>query len=107
MCKVSRSQIRCDLDQGLLRTLRIPEEFATARGEAPDLSRLKDDPGLRAAIDPVVERVNRELSNLEKVRRFAIAPEPFTVENQMMTPTLKIRRHQIVQVHGDTIRALY
>ena len=88
-------------DEGFL------EDFAKARGAAPDLAKLKDDADLRAAIGGVVDQVNRDLSNLEKVRRFAIAPEPFTVENQMMTPTLKIRRHQIIQTYGDTLRALY
>ena len=82
-------------------------EFAKARGAAPDLAKFKDDEELRAAIGGVIDQVNRGLSNLEKVRRFAIAPEPFTVDNEMMTPTLKIRRHRIIQVYGDTLRALY
>jgi long-chain acyl-CoA synthetase len=46
---------------------------------------------MRAAID----RVNGELSVIEKVRQFAFADEPFTIDNGEMTPSLKIRRHAI------------
>ena len=56
---------------------------------------------------PVVERVNAKLANLEKVRRYAISPEPFTVDNGLMTPTLKIRRHKIKAAHGKTLEELY
>ena len=54
-----------------------------------------------------MDRVNKTLSVIEKVRRFAIAREPFTTENEMMTPTLKIRRHKIRERHGAALDALY
>jgi long-chain acyl-CoA synthetase len=41
------------------------------------------------------------------VRRFTLAREPFTVENEMMTPTLKIRRHAIQAVYEAEIEKLY
>ncbi len=58
-------------------------------------------------LSAVVERVNKELSATERVRRFLIAAEPFTVDNQMMTPTLKIRRHKIAERYGEALEALY
>ncbi len=54
-----------------------------------------------------VERVNRDLSVIEKVRRFIIADEAFTVENQQLTPSIKIRRHVIKEVYGPRLEALY
>ncbi len=54
-----------------------------------------------------MERVNQGLSPLERVRRFTVAHAPFTVENQMMTPTLKIRRHTIRAAYGEEIEGLY
>jgi long-chain acyl-CoA synthetase len=36
-----------------------------------------------------------------------VVPEPFTVENGMMTPTLKLRRHLIVKSYADAIEGLY
>ena len=54
-----------------------------------------------------VERVNKSLSNLEKIRRFVLAAEPFTIENEMLTPSMKIRRHKIRERHGAALDALY
>jgi long-chain acyl-CoA synthetase len=71
------------------------------------LTALADDPDLRAALDAVVARANREVSQLEKVRRFVIAPHAFTVDNDMMTPTLKVRRHKVKEAFGDRLEALY
>ena len=48
-----------------------------------------------------------ELSVIEKVRRFIIADEPFTVENEMLTPSIKIRRHVIKGAYGERMDALY
>jgi long-chain acyl-CoA synthetase len=54
-----------------------------------------------------VDRVNRELSIIEKVRRFIIADEAFTIDNEQLTPSMKIRRHVIKAVYGDRLDALY
>ena len=44
---------------------------------------------------------------IEKVRRFILADEPFTVENEQLTPSIKIRRHVIKAVYGERLDALY
>ena len=44
---------------------------------------------------------------IEKVRQFILADEPFTIENEQMTPSLKIRRHVLKQVYGERLDALY
>jgi long-chain acyl-CoA synthetase len=82
-------------------------EFAREHGKKPELAALADDPELRAALTATVERVNQALSPLERVRRFALAREAFTVENEMMTPTLKIRRHRIQAAYEKEIEELY
>lgn len=62
---------------------------------------------LRHAISAAVDRVNRNLSVIEKIRRFALADAPFTIENGQLTPSMKIRRHAIRAVYGDRLDALY
>ena len=59
------------------------------------------------ALSAAVERVNARLSNVEKVRKFIIADEPFTIENAQMTPTMKVRRHKLIEVYGERLAALY
>jgi long-chain acyl-CoA synthetase len=51
--------------------------------------------------------VNKDLSVTERIRRFVLADEPFTIENEQLTPSLKIRRHVIRKVYGERLDALY
>jgi long-chain acyl-CoA synthetase len=68
---------------------------------------LAADPGFLKAIGAVVARVNQRLGAAERVRRFLIAAEPFTIANGQMTPTLKVRRHVIRGEYGAALDALY
>jgi long-chain acyl-CoA synthetase len=63
--------------------------------------------GIAQAMVAAVERVNKDLSVTERIRRFIIADEPFTIENQQLTPSLKIRRHVLKDVYGERLDALY
>jgi long-chain acyl-CoA synthetase len=58
-------------------------------------------------LERAVDRVNADLSVIERVRRFITADEPFTIENEQLTPSLKIRRHVIAKEYGDRLAALY
>ena len=83
------------------------KEWAKENGKANNLAELASDPDLHKALSEVMNRLNARLANLEKVRRFAIATEPFTIENEQMTPTLKVRRHVLNAAYKDVIEALY
>ncbi len=82
-------------------------DWAKENGKEGDLDVLKHDKDLRKAMDAAVTRVNHRLSNLEKVRKFAIAGEAFTIENEQMTPTLKLRRHIVCEIYRDTLEGMY
>ena len=82
-------------------------DWAQANGEKCDLPELQKLPAFRSAVRAAIDRVNAELSVIEKVRQFAFADEPFTIENGEMTPSLKIRRHQIKARYGERIDGLY
>ena len=82
-------------------------EFAKAHRQAPDLATLAQDPAFKAAIGEAVAQANKHLSAIERIRRFHVMPEPFTVENGLMTPTLKLRRHLIVRAYRDLLEGLY
>ncbi|MES2904595.1 MAG: AMP-dependent synthetase/ligase [Pseudomonadota bacterium] len=64
-------------------------------------------PDLQARLSAAVDRVNKDVSVIEKVRRFILADEPFSVDNEQMTPSLKIRRHVIRAAYGERLDALY
>jgi len=82
-------------------------EWAEAEGLPKDIERLREHEKFRAAIRAAVDRVNGQLSVIEKVRKFDFADEAFTIENEQMTPSMKIRRHVLKQVYEDRIAALY
>ncbi|NNC53185.1 MAG: long-chain fatty acid--CoA ligase [Erythrobacter sp.] len=82
-------------------------DWARENGKKFDLKALQDDPEFRSAVRKAVDRVNKDLSVIEKVRQFAFADEGFTIENEEMTPSMKIRRHKIKERYGDRLDGLY
>lgn len=62
---------------------------------------------LARALHAAVDRVNAGLSTVEKVRRIIVADGPFTIENEQLTPSMKIRRHVIRTAYGERLDALY
>jgi len=82
-------------------------EWTKANGEKYDLRALQDLPAFRSAVRAAVDRTNQDLSVIEKVRQFAFADEPFSTDNEEMTPSLKIRRHKIRERYGARMDGLY
>ena len=81
--------------------------WARENGETFDCSALQQLPAYRSAIRAALDRVNADLSVIEKVRQFAFADEPFSIENGEMTPSLKIRRHAVRRRYSARIDGLY
>ena len=71
-----------------------------------DLAGAVADPSFHAYIEEAVERVNKRLSQPERVRRFRLVAEPFTTDNAMLTPSMKIRRHVISAAYAEQLAAL-
>lgn len=82
-------------------------EWAREQNVKYDFAALQDNPQFRAAVRAAVDRVNKDLSVVEKVRQFEFADEPFTIENGEMTPSMKIRRHMIRDRYTDRIGGMY
>ncbi|WP_311269474.1 AMP-dependent synthetase/ligase [Sphingobium sp. WCS2017Hpa-17] len=80
-------------------------EWAIEQGVA--LDSVAANPAYQAALRAAVDRVNDDLSVLERVRRFILADEPFAIENEEMTPSMKIRRHVIRKRYAERLDALY
>ena len=82
-------------------------DWAKANGKPKDVAALAEDEDFRSAIAAAIDRVNEDLSVIERVRRFIVVAEAFSIENEMMTPSMKIRRHVIKDRYGDALEALY
>ena len=72
-----------------------------------DYAALLGSEEIRGLISGEIDRVNKTAPSYEQVRGFDILPEEFTLENGMLTPTLKPRRGRISMIHEDLIERLY
>ncbi|MGD8810733.1 MAG: AMP-dependent synthetase/ligase, partial [Gammaproteobacteria bacterium] len=83
------------------------KDWSRRNGKTGDLSEIADDKGLQKELHDAIERLNNNLSVIERVRRIIVAPEAFTIENEMMTPTMKLRRHIITDRYREKLERLY
>jgi len=64
-------------------------------------------PDAVALFETVVERVNQGLAQFERIKKFALLPEEFSIERGELTPTMKVRRRAVEQRWHDVIEAMY
>lgn len=62
---------------------------------------------LQAAVEEIVDSVNRERSRFEQIKRFTILPRDFSMEHGEVTPTLKLKRRVVEKNFAPEIAALY
>lgn len=109
--EISQAMVYGDKRPHLVAVL-VPDEdwlkdWKRETGKNGELADLCDDKELHNALAPALGRVNASLSNIEKVRRFIIASEAFSVDNEQMTPTMKVRRHILKDAYGTRLEGLY
>ena len=54
-----------------------------------------------------IEKINKKLSKIENIKKYLIVNEKFSIENGMLTPTLKLKRFKIIQKHKNSFEKLY
>ena len=58
-------------------------------------------------VHEAIAKINKNLSNIEKIKKFIIIKEQFTIENGMLTPTLKLKRYKIIKKYKNELEKLY
>jgi long-chain acyl-CoA synthetase len=58
-------------------------------------------------IQEEIVKINKNLSKIEKVKKFFIIKKQFTIENNMMTPTLKLKRYKIINTYKKELEKLF
>ena len=109
--EIAQAMVYGDRRPFLVALVVADEDYLRAWGKEPSKranpAALLGDPGLREELGRVLERVNAGLSQVERVRRFAVAAEPFSIENGQLTPTLKVRRHKVIDAYAEVLETLY
>jgi len=59
------------------------------------------------AVQEAVARVNKQLADFERIRRFRILDRDFSIEHGELTPTMKIRRSRVLDLHKELVSQLY
>ena len=83
------------------------QEWAKENNKSNKLSEIIEDVEFVKHFVKALERANANLSNIERVRKFLLTSEAFSVDNEQMTPTLKVRRHVIEDIYGEKLEDLY
>jgi long-chain acyl-CoA synthetase len=109
--EIAQAMVYGDRRPHLVALIVPDEDFASAWAAENDkdrtLAALIGDTDFIKSVGEAIDRVNQKLSVIERVRRFALTADGFTIDNQMLTPSMKIRRHIIKERHGDVLDSLY
>jgi len=62
---------------------------------------------VRAALAAEIEKYSAEIKGYERVKKFLVTPEEFSTANDLLTPTLKVKRRNVITKYGARLEALY
>jgi long-chain acyl-CoA synthetase len=83
------------------------EKWASERGKSGSVSDLVEDDDLASEIQKIVDEVNSHFSSAESIKKFKLLDKPFTIDGGEITPTLKVRRRNIVEKYSGLIEEIY
>ena len=55
----------------------------------------------------ILEKINKNLTLIEKIKKFVLVYKEFTIDNGMLTPTLKLKRKEIIKNYKQQLENLY
>ena len=109
--EIAQSMLYGDFKNYLVAVIVPDKDFALnwAKENSKDqnLESIVKEDDFNKIIKEVVNRVNKNLSVIEQVRKFILIDHEFTIENSMMTPSMKVRRFVVKDKYGDKLEKLY
>ena len=109
--EIAQSMLYGDFKNYLVAVIVPDKDFALnwAKENSKDqsLESIVKEDDFNKVIKEVVNRVNKNLSVIEQVRKFILIDHEFTIENSMMTPSMKVRRFVVKDKYGDQLEQLY
>ncbi|MDP8223293.1 MAG: long-chain fatty acid--CoA ligase [Candidatus Lernaella stagnicola] len=83
------------------------EDFAEQKGLSGTREEMLADPKVLTEFETRLARFNEGLAQYETIKRFALLAEEFSIENNMLTPTMKVRRKTVYGNYAKLIESLY
>ena len=81
--------------------------WAKDNNKNQNLSQLISDEDFIKKIKDVTQKVNNNLSTIEQIRKFILIDEEFSIENGMLTPSMKVRRFKVKEKFKNKLEKLY
>jgi long-chain acyl-CoA synthetase len=82
-------------------------KWAAEQGIDGDVASLASDPKVVELVSCIVEDVNKDRSRFEQLKRFVVLPRDFEMEQDEVTPTLKLKRRVVLEHFADEVEGLY
>ena len=67
----------------------------------------KEFKGQKEKISEIINKTNKNLTLVEKIKKFYLINENFSIENGMLTPTMKVKRNKVVEKYKNILENLY
>lgn len=83
------------------------KEWASANGVSGSIEDLVKNDKVKQKVGLELEEYSKEFRAFDKIKKFALIPEDFTVQNEMLTPSMKLKRRNVLKKWGAEIEALY
>jgi len=83
------------------------KSWATSQGLSIPAGDLLTHDKVKGLMKAEVERYSEKFKGFESVREFSLIDQDFTTDNGMLTPSLKLKRRKVLEVHGPLLEALY
>ncbi len=109
--EIAQSMLYGDFKNYLVAVIVPDKDFAInwakENSKYESLESILKDEKFNKVMKEVVNKVNKNLSVIEQVRKFILIDHEFTIENSMMTPSMKVRRFAVKDKYGDQLENLY
>ena len=90
-----------------ITNIKPTELLATLEEKGKTVAEFAADPDILSEIQDGVDTVNSRYAQVENIRKFAVLPRDFTMAEDEVTPTFKIKRAKIYAKWADTINSIY
>ena len=109
--EIAQSMLYGDYKNYLVAVIVPDKDFALnwakENGKDQKLESIVKDDDFNKLMKEVVNRVNKNLSVIEQVRKFILIDHEFTIENSMMTVSMKVRRFAVKDKYQEDLEKLY
>ena len=94
------------LEALLMAEAEIHQAVVAGEGQPGIIALIVPAEGMAEKVEAAVKRVNGKLSGIERIRRWRALEEPFSIENGLMTASMKTRRRAVLEHHAEAVLAL-